>query len=159
MKLKKFGSTEQKIYDLIAPVVTEMGYLIWDVRYEKEGANWYLRIFIDSEQETITIQDCEKVTAPVSDLLDEKDPIPQSYILEISSPGLEAELIRESHFDACVGCTVRVKGFRNFDDGNREIVGVLEDWNKDMLTLRTPEKTMQLPFSALAFVKLYFSFE
>ena len=55
MKLKKFGGTEQRIYDLIAPLVTELGYLVWDVRFEKEGANRYLRIFIDSETDTISI--------------------------------------------------------------------------------------------------------
>lgn len=159
MKLKKFGSTEQKIYALIAPVVEELGYLIWDVRYEKEGAAWYLRIFIDSETETISINDCEKVTGPVSDLLDEHDPIPQSYHLEISSPGLEAELIRESHFDACLGCEIRVRGFRDLDNGNRELIGVLKDWNKDCILLQTSEQELELPFSALTFVKLYFAFE
>ena len=159
MKLKKFGSTEQKIYDLIAPIVNELGYLVWDVRYEKEGASWYLRIFIDSETETVSINDCEKVTTPVSDLLDEKDPIAQSYILEVSSPGLEADLIRESHFDACLGCEVRARGFRDFENGSREIVGTLTDWNKDFITLQTPEQTLELPFSALTFVKLYFAFE
>jgi len=159
MKLKKFGSTEQKIYDLIAPIVNELGYLVWDVRYEKEGASWHLRIFIDSETETVSINDCEKVTAPVSDLLDEKDPIAQSYILEVSSPGLEADLIRESHFDACLGCEVRARGFRDFENGSREIVGTLTDWNKDFITLQTPEQTLELPFSALTFVKLYFAFE
>lgn len=160
MKLKKFGSTEQKIYELIAPVVTELGYLIWDIRYEKEGASWYLRIFIDSETETVSINDCEKVTGPVSDLLDEKDPIAQSYILEVSSPGLEADLIRESHFDACLGCEVRARGFRSIDEsGSREVVGTLTDWNKDGITLQTPEQILEIPFSALTFVKLYFAFD
>ena len=159
MKLKKFGSTEQKIYDLIVPVVNELGYLVWDVRYEKEGASWYLRIFIDSETETVSINDCEKVTNPVSDLLDEKDPIAQSYILEVSSPGLEADLIRESHFDACIGCEVRARGFRDFENGNREVIGTLTDWNKEFITLQTPEQTLELPFSALTFVELYFEFD
>ncbi len=159
MKLKKFGSTEQKIYDLVFPLITDLGYLIWDVRYEKEGASWYLRIFIDSETDTISIQDCEKVTAPVSDLLDEKDPISQGYILEISSPGLEADLIRESHFDACIGCEVRVCGFRPFSDGSRELIGVLEDWNKENVMLRTSQgDLLELPFSALTYVRLYFDF-
>jgi len=160
MKLKKFGGTEQKVYDMIYPVVTELGYLVWDVRYEKEGASWYLRIFIDSETDTISIQDCEKVTAPVSDLLDEKDPIPQGYILEVSSPGLEAELVRESHFDACLGCEVRARGFRNFENGSRELIGILKAWDKDGVTLQTEqEQEVTLPFSALAFVKLYFAFD
>ena len=159
MKLKKFGSTEQKIYDLVFPLITDLGYLIWDVRYEKEGASWYLRIFIDSETDTISIQDCEKVTAPVSDLLDEKDPISQGYILEISSPGLEADLIRESHFDACLGCEVRVRGIRPFEDGSREVVGILEDWDKEGISLKVNDTEQKYPFPNLAFVKLYFDFD
>jgi len=158
MKLKKFGGTEQKIYDMIAPIVTGLGYLVWDVRYEKEGADWYLRIFIDSETDTIGINDCEKVTTPVSDLLDEKDPIAQSYILEVSSAGLEADLVRESHFDACLGCEVRVRGFRPFEDGSREVVGILEDWDKEGITLKVNDTEQKYSFQSLAFVKLYFDF-
>ena len=158
MKLKKFGGTEQKVYDLVKPVTDELGYYLWDVSYVKEGAMWYLRIFIDQD-EGITIEDCEKVTEPVNQILDEKDPIAQSYILEVSSPGLEADLIRESHFDACLGCEVRVRGFRDFENGSRELVGILKDWNKEFITLQTPDQTLELPFSALTFVKLYFEFD
>ena len=158
MKLKKFGGTEQKIYDMVAPIVTGLGYLVWDVRYEKEGADWYLRIFIDSETDTISINDCEKVTTPVSDLLDEKDPIAQSYILEVSSAGLEADLVRESHFDACIGCEVRARGIRPFEDGNREVVGILEDWDKEGITLKANDTEQKYSFQSLAFVKLYFDF-
>lgn len=158
MKLKKFGGTEQKIYDLVLPVVNQLGYLIWDVRFEKKGADWELTVFIDKETEGITIDDCERVTNPVSDLLDQYDPIPQSYRLSVSSPGLEADLIRESHFDACIGCEVRVRGIRNFDDGSREIIGVLTDWDKESVTLQTQQETVILPFSGIAFVKLYFEF-
>lgn len=158
MKLKKFGSTEQRIYDLIAPTVTELGYLVWDVRYEKEGANWYLRLFIDSETDTISINDCERVTGPVNDLLDEADPITQSYILEVSSAGLEAELVRESHFDACIGCEVRARGFRPFGDGSRELVGILRDWSREQIVLTVDGEDQELALNTLAFVKLYFDF-
>lgn len=158
MKLKKFGSTEQRIYDLIAPVITGLGYLVWDVRYEKEGANWYLRLFIDSETDTISINDCEKVTGPVSDLLDERDPIAQSYILEVSSAGLEADLVRESHFDACIGSQVRVRGIRPFEDGSRELIGELKDWNRETITLTVNGEDRELALNTLAFVKLYFDF-
>lgn len=158
MKLKKFGGTEQRIYDLIAPVVTELGYLVWDVRYEKEGANWYLRIFIDSETDSIGIADCEKVTTPVSDLLDAEDPIAQSYILEVSSAGLEADLVRESHLDACIGCEVRIKSIRPLKDGSREAVGVLTAWDKESVTLEMDGEAKTFPLSALAFIKLYFDF-
>ena len=90
MKYKKFGATEQRVYDLIKPITDELGYYLWDVSYVKEGAMWYLRIFIDQD-EGITIEDCEKVTEPVNQILDEKDPIPQQYMLEVGSAGLERE--------------------------------------------------------------------
>lgn len=158
MKLKKFGSTEQRIYELAAPIVTELGYLVWDIRYEKEGASWYLRVFIDSETDVISINDCEKVTGPISDMLDEKDPIAQSYILEVSSAGLEADLIRESHFDACMGSKVRARLIRPME-GVREMIGILTSWSKEQIVLETENGSAEIPFSALAFVKLYFEFE
>ena len=159
MKLKKFGTTEQRIYDLVYPVITEMGYIVWDVRYEKEGASWYLRIFIDTQDGHIGIQDCERVTTPVSDLLDEADPIAQSYILEVSSAGLEADLVRESHFDASVGAVVRARGIRPFEDGSREAIGELTGWDKTQITLSCEDGEHTYPMEALAFVKLYFDFE
>lgn len=158
MKLKKFGATEQRIYEMVTPMIEKMGYLVWDVRYEKEGADWYLRIFIDSENAAISIQDCEKVTRPVSDMLDEEDPIPHHYILEVSSVGLDAELLRESHFDACIGCEVRARGIRPLPDGSREVIGILTAWDKDSVTVESGGQTQELPLSALAFVKLYFEF-
>ena len=94
MKLKKFGATEKKVYDLIKPITDELGYYLWDVSYVKEGAMWYLRVFIDRD-EGITIDDCEKVTEPVNKILDEADPIAQSYMLEVGSAGLERELLKE----------------------------------------------------------------
>ena len=84
MKLKAFGATEQRIYNAVKPIADEFGFQIWDVRFEKEGAYWYLRIFIDQES-GITIEDCEKMTEPVNKLLDEQDPISQNYILEVCS--------------------------------------------------------------------------
>ncbi len=159
MKLKKFGNTEQRIYELAAPIVTGLGYIVWDIRFEKEGASWYLRVFIDHEERTIGITDCEKVTTPISDMLDEEDPISQSYILEISSAGLERDLCRESHFDACLDSEVRVRGIRPFEDGSRELIGVLTAWDKDTVTVRTETAEHTLPFAALAFVKLYYDFD
>ena len=119
MKFKKFGGTEQKVYDLIKPITDDLGYYLWDVCYEKEGAMWYLRVFIDQD-EGIGIEDCERATAPINQILDEKDPIPQSYMLEVGSAGLERELVKEEHFEVCQGDTVRIRFIRetasSFDD-------------------------------------------
>lgn len=158
MKLKKFGGTEQKIYDLVKPVTDELGYFLWDVCYVKEGASWYLRIFIDRD-EGITIDDCEKVTEPVNAILDEVDPIPQSYMLEVGSAGLERELLKEEHFEVCKGDKVRIRFIRSVD-GEKEISAVLLGADKNTITVAADdgsEKVLQL--ADIAFVKLWFDFE
>ena len=85
MKIKKFGSTESRIYELVHPIAEEHGLIVWDVRFEKEGAMWYLRVFLDCMDRPVNINDCENVTRPLNKLLDELDPIPQSYTLEVGS--------------------------------------------------------------------------
>ena len=84
MKIKKFGTTEQLVHSLAEPIAHEKGLRIWDVRFEKEGASWYLRVFIDKDS-GVTIDDCEALSRPLNDLLDEKDPIKQGYFLEVGS--------------------------------------------------------------------------
>ena len=133
MKFKKFGGTEQKVYDLIKPITDELGYYLWDVCYEKEGALWYLRVFIDQD-EGISINDCERATAPISKLLDEKDPVDQSYILEVGSAGLERELVKEEHFVVCQGDKVRIRFIRE-NNGEKEITAVLSGADKEGVTV------------------------
>ena len=158
MKLKKFGGTEQKIYDLVKPITDELGYYLWDVSYVKEGASWYLRIFIDCD-EGITIEDCERVTEPVNKILDEADPIPQSYTLEVGSAGLERELLKEDHFEVCKGDKVRIRFIRSID-GEKEISAFLKNADKNQVTVEDDsgnEKVFQL--ADIAFIKLWFEFE
>ena len=157
MKFKKFGGTEQKVYDLIRPITDELGYYLWDVCYEKEGAMWYLRIFIDQD-EGISIEDCERATAPISDILDEKDPVPQSYMLEVGSAGLERELLKEEHFEVCRGDKVNIRFFKPVD-GQKELTAELAGADKDGITVITDsgeEKTF--PLADVSQVKLWLDF-
>ncbi|MBR3969823.1 MAG: ribosome maturation factor RimP [Ruminococcus sp.] len=158
MKLKKFGATEQRIYDLVKPITDELGYFLWDVCYVKEGASWYLRIFIDCD-EGITIEDCEKVTEPVNKLLDEVDPIKESYMLEIGSAGLERELVKDEHFEVCEGDKVRIRFIRAVD-GEKEICAYLRSADKNAVSVELEDGTAaEYPFADIAFVKLWFDFE
>ena len=157
MKFKKFGSTEQKVYDLIKPVTDELGYYLWDVCYEKEGAMWYLRVFIDQD-EGISIDDCERATAPISDILDEADPIDQSYMLEVGSAGLERELVKEEHFEVCVGDTVKLRFFRAID-GEKEIIAELASADKEGVSVILENgEEKKFPLSDISCVKLYLEF-
>lgn len=155
MKIKKFGSTEARIYELVHPIAEELGLIIWDVRFEKEGAVWYLRVLLDHAERPVNITDCENVTRPLNKLLDELDPISQSYTLEVGSAGLERELIRETHFDACEGSRVRVRLIRPAADGSKEFVGTLLSFDKENVTLDTGAgEPVAVPLSGAAFVKL-----
>lgn len=122
-KNKERKSTVEVVYDLCAPVAERMKFEIWDIRFEKEGASWFLRVFIDKEG-GITIDDCEAFSRTIDTLLDEADPVEQSYYLEVSSPGLDRELIKPEHFARYMGSLVDVRTIRPVD-GMRDFTGTL----------------------------------
>ena len=159
MKIKKFGNTEKLVYELVKPIADSLGSRIWDVRFEKEGASWYLRVFID-RYDGVTIDDCEAVSRPLSDILDEKDPIPQGYFLEVGSAGLERELKRQQHFEAAVGEVLNVKLYRAME-GTKEVLGRLISFDKESLMLAFPfgdgsegAKNVQIPLENISVVRL-----
>ena len=121
-KSGKGGNTIAKVYEMVKPITDELGLVLWDVVFEKEGAYWYLRVFIDRDDDMPSMDDCENVTRPLSKLLDEKDPIEQSYILEVGSPGLGRELKREEHFMRYMECPVRIRFIRENEAGEKEII-------------------------------------
>ena len=131
--MSKTGSVAEKVRALIAPSVTAAGYVLWDVEFAKEGPDDTLFVLIDSPA-GIGLDDCEKVTRLIDPILDEADPIPQSYYLEVSSPGSERVLKREEHFLASIGKPVTVSLYapRN---GEKEIVGTLASYADGDLTV------------------------
>ncbi len=119
----KGGITVAAVNALAEPIARDLGLSIWDVRYVKEGASWYLRIFIDKEG-GVSINDCEKMSRAIDKPLDELDPIDQSYFLEVCSPGIERELTRPEHFEKMAGREVCVTFFRPID-GEKEVIATL----------------------------------
>lgn len=116
-------NTAAKVAALVAPTVESMGYDLWDVRYLKEGASWYLRIFID-KSEGISINDCTDVSHAIDPILDEADPIKESYYLEVCSPGAERELTKPEHFSKMTGKEICVHLIRPIED-TRDFCGEL----------------------------------
>ncbi len=154
MKLKRFGGTEKLVYEMVLPIAEELGFKIWDVSFEKEGAYWYLRVFIDNES-GITIEDCERMTAPVNKVLDEKDPIAQNYILEVGSAGLERMLCQGWHFEDSIGKTVKAHAIRPID-GEKEWIGTLTAFDGETVHISADgERAVSLKLSELSYVKLY----
>ena len=108
---------------LAAPIVEQAGCTLWDVEYVKEAGEWFLRVYIDREG-GVDITHCEAVSRPLSDLLDEADPIQNSYTFEVSSAGLDRVLRKAEHYESCMGQKVDVKLYRPMD-GRKEYTGTL----------------------------------
>ncbi len=134
MAKKKSGNTVSEVTALVKPIIEDLGLTLWDVRFVKEGAIRYLRIFIDKD-EGVSIDDCETVTRAIDAPLDELDPIEEAYTLEVSSPGIERELTEEWHFEKFLGAPVMVKLIRPNKSGIREFKGTLIANEKDSVEL------------------------
>ena len=134
-KRSKGGNTAALVTQLAQPICEQCGVQLWDVLYIKEGSDWFLRVIIDRDP-AVDIDDCEKVSRALSKGLDEKDPIPDSYYLEVSSPGIERVLHREAHFAAYIGKPVRVLLIRP-QDGKKELEGQLLQKEGNSISLQT----------------------
>lgn len=134
MAKSKQGNTVEAVTQLVQPIIEQMGLKLWDVRFLKEGASWYLRIFIDKDN-GITIEDCENVTRAIDKPLDDLDPIEQNYCLEVSSPGIERELVKDEHFDTFLGAPVMIKTIRPNQNGERDFKGTLIAHDKESITV------------------------
>lgn len=154
------GNTAKVAERLIRPILEEFGLELWDVRFEKEGGSWFLRYFIDREG-GVSIGDCERVSRAVDKLLDEADPIEQSYVLEVSSPGIERALVKDRHFARYLGHPVHVRLIRPAEGtGTRDFVGELLGKEGDAVTvLLDGDVEMTFYQSEAAFIKLYAEFE
>ena len=149
----KGGNTVAAVWKIAEPIARELGLEIWDIRFVKEGADWFLRIFIDKDG-GVGIEDCERMSRAIDKPLDERDPIEQSYCLEVSSPGVERELTRETHFEACKGEKIKVKLIRAVN-GVREFKGVLEDADGSRITLRLDDgSAMNFEKKETSYIKL-----
>ena len=136
---KKTGNTVELVRKLAQPIAESLGLSIWDIRFLKEGAEWYLRIFID-KPEGIGIEDCEAMSRAINAPLDEMDPVEQGYCLEVCSPGIDRELVKPEHFAAFIGSKLAVKLIRPLENGRRELTGKLVDYSQDsVISLQTDE--------------------
>lgn len=140
----------------ISPVAAELGYMLWDVEYVKEGARRILRVTIDSE-EGITIEDCERMHRAIDPVLDEIDPIEDAYDLEVSSPGIERDLRTDAHIDACVGEDVEVRFFAPFE-GQKSLKGILAGREGDEVLVDVNGEMKRLPRNVIAKMRTVFEF-
>ena len=147
---------EEKIEALIGKTVEELGYELYDVIYEKEAQDYYLRIFIDTP-EGISLDDCEKVNDGINDLLDEANCIKESYFLEVSSPGIERVLRRDKHLEQNIGVEINVKLFRKDENGQKEYIGILKSFTPEILTIEVSEKEIIIERKNIAQIKTVYN--
>ena len=133
------GNTVTRVTELVQPKVEALGLTLWDVRFVKEGASWYLRIFIDKPG-GITIDDCTAVSHAVDPVLDAADPIEVSYYLEVCSPGAERELTKPRHFEGMLGRQVQVTLYQA-QDGQKSFTGLLQAYNNGPVLLCNGQET------------------
>ena len=146
-----------KVTDAVAalaqPVVAAAGCSLWDVEYVKEAGSWFLRVYIDKEG-GVSIDDCEAVSRPLSDLLDEADPIEGSYTFEVSSAGADRALKKPEHFAKYLGAEVEVKLYRP-REGRKEFVGMLKAYEDGSVTLDVGGNEVSFSKQEIALVRLY----
>lgn len=133
---------EQQTEELLEPIVKGFGFELVDVEYVKEVGTWYLRAYIDKPG-GITVDDCEAVSRKFSDILDEKDYIEDTYIFEVSSPGLGRPLKKEKDFKRNLGEEVEVRTYRAIDR-QKEFLGILKDYDKDTVTIEYEDGSVQV---------------
>lgn len=150
------GNIESKVEILLEPIITNLGYDLYDVRYEKEGKDYYLRIIID-KPEGIDINDCETVNNAINDILDEADYIKEQYFLEVSSPGIERILRKSKHYISQIGNEISIKLFKPIEK-SKEFVGILESFDEQNgITLKVDNTTMKIDLKDIAVAKTIFN--
>ena len=148
------GSAVKVVETLVRPVVEAMGLRLWDVRFEKEGPDWFLRVLIDRD-EPMDTDTCAEVSHAIDPLLDEADPIDQSYYLEVGSPGLGRRLTRPEHYEQLKGQKCAAHLIRPDEQSRRDVEGILEGLSADgMVTLKSDDGDYTFPAKAAGYVKL-----
>ena len=145
-----------QVWAFAEPVVQAHGCSLWDVEYVKEGGDWFLRLYIDKEG-GVDINDCEAISRAVDPILDEKDPIPDSYSFEVCSAGLERVLKRPGDFEQFMGSSVLVKLYKPVD-GKKEVVGTLTGYEDGAVTITVGDTPVRFEKNEVALVRLYVEF-
>ena len=145
-----------QVWEFAEPLVKACGCSLWDVEYLREGGEWFLRLYLDKEG-GVDIDDCEAVSRAVDPVLDEKDPIPESYRFEVCSAGLERVLKRPSDFERFLGEPVLVKLYRP-KDGRKEFPGVLKGYKDGDVTISAGGQEITFEKAEVALVRLRVEF-
>ena len=130
---------EEKVEERLKETIEKLGYNLYDVEYVKEGPNYYLRVYIDNEK-GIDLNDCEKVSNAIDEMLDEANIIKDQYYLEVSSPGIERVLRKDRHLQENIGNQIEIKLFKKDEKGNKDYIGELLKFDQEVVSIKTSEE-------------------
>ena len=147
---------ESRTEAFLLPVLAKHNFELWDVEYVKEAGTWYLRAYIDKEG-GIAVDDCEVISRILSDWLDQTDFIEDSYILEVSSPGLGRPLKKEREFERSLGEEVEIRLYKALNK-QKEVTGILKAYDKETVTIETAEGELVFDRPDIALIRLAFDF-
>ncbi len=157
IEMAKHEDYERRTQQLLEPILAANNFELYDVEYVREGGNWFLRAYIDKEN-GIAVDDCELVSRALSDLLDKHDYISDSYILEVSSPGLGRQLKKDKHFEKSIGEEVELRLFKPINK-QKDFTGILTNFDQESITLTLEnEDTLVLKRSDIAMIRLTIDF-
>ena len=153
------ASIEEKVELLLSKPIEELGYSLYDVQYIKEGQNYFLRVFIEKEQGSIDLNDCEKVSEGINEILDTADYIKEQYFLEVSSTGIEKVIRKDKHLKDSMGSQIEIKLFKPFD-GKKEFVGELKDFSEnEIIILLENNESISINRKDISVIKTVFDWE
>jgi len=129
------ANIEERVEELLKKTIEDLGYKLYDVQYAKEGANYFLRIFIDKKEGTIDLDDCEKVSNTINGILDSANYIKEQYFLEVSSTGVEKLIRKDRHLEENIGNKIEVKLFKPIEK-QKEYIGILKSFDENKIDLQ-----------------------
>lgn len=150
----KHVNIESRLESLLQPIINDLGYILYDVQYIKEGKDYYLRVTIDKE-DGISIEDCENVNNAINEPLDTENIIQDSYFLEVSSPGIERILRKSWHYEKQIGNCITIKLFKAINK-SKEFTGILRVYNEENLKLEVDGELLTFNLKDIAVAKTVF---
>jgi ribosome maturation factor RimP len=147
---------KKEVTKLISPILENLGVNLFDVIYEKVGKDTFLRVIIDSEEE-IDLDMCVKVTEAIDPILDEADLIPHEYFLEVTTRGIEHDLINEEEINAAIGKYIYVSTYEKIDR-KKEFYGYLKNFENNIIYLSDENKEYEIPYENIAKIRLAVKF-
>lgn len=152
------ANIEERVEELVKAPIEKLGYSLYDVQYAKEGKDYFLRIFIDNPENSISLEDCEKVNDEIEPLLDTADYIKEQYFLEVSSTGVERIIRKPQHFEENINELITVNLFKPVNN-SKEFVGTLKKFDDETIYIQIDEQIIELERKNISLVKKYYNWD